>query len=350
MNPIRVIVVDDSPICRTQLRSVLELNNDIVVVGEGASGKTALKLVEQHRPHLLILDLQMPEMNGLETISHVMARDPLPILVVTSEPVGSESEFMFESIRRGALALAEKPGGTDERAQDELRQAVRRLSSLPVVRHVAGKLGARPSVVLPPSILPPAPTSSRTPLVVGVGSSAGGPVALATFIAQFPPGTLPAFLIVQHLPHTFTSAFVEFLSVRSALPIVPISQSEEIRSGHVYLSARDAHIRLESSSRVGLDLAHPRNGHRPSADVLIESLAEHGASRACGVILSGMGDDGSRGLLALRKRGGLCLAQDKESSAVWGMPKVALENGAAEQALPPIALATVVQKWATGQR
>ncbi len=350
MDPIRVIVVDDSPICRTQLRGVLEFESDIVVVGEGASGRSALELVEQHHPHLLVLDLQMPEMNGLETISHVMARSPLPILVVTGEPVGSESEFVFESIRRGALALAEKPGGADERAQDELRRAVRRLSTLPVVRHVAGKLGARPSVVLPPSILPPAPSSSQTPLVVGVGSSAGGPVALATFIAQFPVGTLPAFLIVQHLPHTFTSAFVEFLSARSALPIVPIDRTEELRPGHVYLSAEEAHLRLEGSGRVGVYLGPPRNGHRPSADVLIESLAEHGANRACGVILSGMGDDGSRGLLALRKRGGLCLAQDKESSAVWGMPKVAVEIGAAEQALPPIALATVVQKWAAGQR
>lgn len=349
MDPVRVVVVDDSPICRLQLRNFLQSENDITVVAEGASGKNALELVQHYSPHLLILDLQMPEVSGLEAISHVMANAPLPILVVTSQPVGEGSEFVFEAIRRGALALAEKPSGTDARAQQELRQAVKHLSSLPVVRHVAGKLAVRPPVVPPPSILPPPRTGSSAPLVVGVGSSAGGPVALATFIAQFPATTQAAFLVVQHLPHTFIAAFAEFLTARSALPVVQVTRTEPVRPGCVYLSAREAHIRMESVDRVGLTTEAPRNGHRPSVDVLLESMAQHTKARSCGVILSGMGDDGSRGLLSLRRGGGLCLAQDKESSAVWGMPKVAMEIGAAEQALPPVALAAVVQKWALGQ-
>lgn len=350
MGRIRVVVVDDSPICRAQLRTFLHADEDIVVVAEGASGKNALDLVQRFSPHLLILDLQMPEMGGLETISHVMAHEPLPILVVTGQPAGAESEYVFESIRRGALALAEKPDGSDQRAQSELRQAVKRLSSIPVVRHVAGKLAARPPVVPPPSMLPPPATTATMPLVVGIGSSAGGPAALATLVSQFPATIQAALVVVQHLPHSFVRAFAGFLSARSSLPVVLVSKEEPIVPGHLYLAADEAHIRLSGGDRVELASEEPRNGHRPSADVLIESLAKHSASRACGVILSGMGDDGSQGLLSLRRRGGLCLAQDRESSAVWGMPKVAMEIGAAEQALPPLALAGVVQKWAAGQR
>src|SRR5690606_22179426 len=154
MKPFRVAIIDDSTVCRVTLRAFLEAEGDIQVVAESARGDSALSLIESSKPQLLLLDLQMPGMNGHDTISQVMAHAPLPILVVTSQPIGALREAVFESIRRGALDLAEKPGGTDAAAQRELRTKVRRLATIPVVRHVAGKLGTRPAVVPSPSIFP----------------------------------------------------------------------------------------------------------------------------------------------------------------------------------------------------
>lgn len=350
MKQVRVAIIDDSPICRAQLRAFLEVDRDIAVVAEDARGSSALHIIETTSPDLLILDLQMPGMNGHDTISEVMAHAPLPILVVTGQPVGIERQAVFESIRRGALDLAEKPGGADRLAQQELRAAVRRLATIPVVRHVAGKLGRRPDVVPSPSIFPPQNPRSRAPLVVGVASSAGGPVALATFVGQFQREFAAAFVVVQHLPVSFHQAFAEFLTSRSALQVVQVQKSEVLRPGCVYLPSGDGHIHLTSAEDVAVSHAEPRNGHRPSADVLLESLAKNVGSRACGVILSGMGEDGVQGLLQLRRRGGLCLAQDRESAAVWGMPKVAMESGAAERALPPIGLSEVVKEWTRAVR
>jgi two-component system, chemotaxis family, protein-glutamate methylesterase/glutaminase len=345
MKPFRVAIIDDSAVCRATLRAFLEAEGDIEVVAESAKGESALSLIESKRPQLLLLDLQMPGMNGHDTISQVMAHAPLPILVVTSQPIGATREAVFESIRRGALDLAEKPGGTDAPAQRELRAAVRRLATIPVVRHVAGKLAKRPDVVPSPSIFPPPGLRPGAPLVVGVASSAGGPVALATFIGQFGRDLNAAIVVVQHLPVTFNQAFAEFLSTRSELEVVQVAQREPLRPGCVYLASIDGHIYLPSAGEVSVSFDPARNGHRPSADVLLESLAQKVRSRACGVILSGMGEDGARGLMQMRKQGALCLAQDRESAAVWGMPKVAMESGAAERALPPIGLAEVVKEW-----
>lgn len=346
MSKVRVGVLDDSAICRAQLRAFLEAEGDIEVVCEGASGENALELLLRHRPELLVVDLSMPKVDGHATISHVMANAPLPILVVTGEPLGPDRSAVFESIRRGALDLAEKPAGQDRSAQGELRAAVRRLARVPVVRHVAGKLNHRPPSFPEPSCLPPPAVDGADTLVMGIGSSAGGPVALGNLVGALPQDLPAAVLVVQHLPETFAPAFAEFLSRRTRLPVVCVAAQEPLLPGRIYLSVRDAHLVLSRRDRVGLSSAEPNHGHRPSVDVLLASLAERARARAAGVILSGMGEDGARGLLALRRAGGLCLAQDKETSAVWGMPRAALEIGGAERSLPPLGLAGVLAAWA----
>jgi two-component system chemotaxis response regulator CheB len=345
VSKLRVGVLDDSAICRAQLRTFLEADGDIEVVCEAPSGENALALLASSRPQLLVVDLTMPTMDGHSTISVVMANAPLPILVVTGETLGPERSAVFESIRRGALDLAEKPSGTDVVAQRELRAAVRRLARVPVVRHVAGKLNHRPATIPLPSRFPPSIKGDTTPLVVGIASSAGGPVALAGLIGALPSSFHAAILVVQHLPESFAAAFVDFLASRSQLKVVSVGKMETLTPGAVYLSNGDAHLEMVGRDRVGLSLAPPYGGHRPSADVLFHSMARHSGSRAAGVVLSGMGEDGAEGLLALRSSGGLCLAQDKESCAVWGMPRAALENGAAEQSLPPLAISDVLRTW-----
>jgi len=342
MKQIRVVVLDDSAICRVQLAHFLQAEGDIEVVGEAASGEHALEIVQQTRPHLLIVDLQMPGTDGHETIVQVMANTPLPILVVTSQRVGPDRQIVFEAIRKGALDLAEKPALLDLSAQSQLRSTVRRLATVPVVRHVAGKLNERPKSIPKPSIFPPLGNHS---LVIGIGSSAGGPLALASLLAAWDRTLNASVIVVQHLPANFLAVFGEFLAARSTLSVVVVTSKQSVQPGAVYIAGREAHIGLVSPDTVGLIDGPTRDGHRPSADVLFESLARHAGRRASGIVLSGIGRDGADGLKMLRDRGGYCLAQDQETSAVWGMPRAALEGGAAEAALPPRGLAEVVSRW-----
>lgn len=194
MSKLRVLVLDDSIVCRTQLKAFLEHDGDIEVVDQGASGEDVVTRIERHRAQLLVVDLQMPRMGGHETISAVMSARPIPILVVTGTPLGATKEAVFESIRRGALDLFEKPEVRDAAAQARLRQAVRRLAQVPVVRHVAGRLAPRPSATShaasgrPPSVSRPPPVDTKNaPPVIGIASSAGGPLALATMLGALSP-------------------------------------------------------------------------------------------------------------------------------------------------------------------
>lgn len=347
---VRVVVLDDSAICRDQLRSFLEADGDIRVVAEGSSGEEALRLVGEHRPDLLVVDLQMPRADGHFTISQVMAHHPLPILVVTGNPLGPGRSAVFESIRRGALDLAEKPARSDRAAQMHLRQTVRRLASLPVVRHVAGKLRTVARSVPPvdsrnDSSVGDESSTGPVRTVVGIGASAGGPAPLAALLGAIPSDMSAAIFVVQHLPPAFTPAFCEFLSSRAALPIRMIRARTSIERGVVYLVEGDRHLALIERNVVAPVDAPPRGGHRPSVDMLMESLAIHFNRRALGVVLSGMGQDGVVGLGAIRRAGGLCLAQNRETAPVWGMPKVALETGVAQRALAPIDLAAEVHRF-----
>src|SRR5690606_37955109 len=198
------------------------------------------------------------------TITRVMAHAPLPILVLTGTPLGPERKAVFESIRRGALDLAIKPSGSDAKSQRQLREAVRRLATIPVVRHVAGKLEARPRYPVRPSV---APADSASPLVVAVGSSAGGPLALASSVGALAPDLAAAVLVVQHLPSGFAPAFVEFLASRTRLRVASVSDKQRLRPGHLYVAAGEFHFGMCSPEQVG-PLPGARGGHVPSADAL----------------------------------------------------------------------------------
>lgn len=349
MRKIRVGVVDDSAVCRVQLRDMLEAEGDIEVVAEASDGDGVIDLLITHRVQLLTVDLQMPRVNGHETITRVMACAPLPILVLTGMPLGLGREALFESIRRGALDLAEKPSLSDIEAQWRLREAVRRLASIPVVRHVAGHLEARsvPAAALRPST---SPRKGSSPLVVAIAASAGGPAPLATLLGALAPDLPASVLVVQHLPRGFAPAFVDFLATRTHLRVTSVSECQPLRPGHLYVAGGDFHFGLVAPDELGPLGQEPSDGHVPSADRLFSSVAAHAGSQATGIVLSGMGDDGKQGLLELQREGGLCLAQDQQSCAVWGMPRAALEAGAVERTFPPLELADVVTTWVQSRR
>jgi two-component system chemotaxis response regulator CheB len=361
----RAVVVDDSAIWGTQLREWLEADGEVEVVGVAADGESAIDLITRLRPDVATIDLRLPGMSGLEVVTHLMARAPLPLLVLTGDPTGDDPELAFEAIRRGALDLLLKPCMDDEDAIRALRAHVRWLAGVPVVRHLdrgeAGhRPGSEPAIRVPEflrtgdairpndvrsdlrpndvrSDVRPAPRAragraAEDLALVGIAASAGGPSALATVLGSL-PADLPACLaIVQHLPKGFAPSFVSFLQSRCALPVRLAEAGLVPRAGMVVLAPDGHHLEL-IDGRFALTSGPPVEGHRPSGTVLLRSLA-HCGNQAIGVVLSGIGRDGADGLLAMRERHAITFAQDETSSVVYGMPRAAVEEGAAQQVLP----------------
>ena len=338
MKPIRVVIVDDSPICRAQLRSILHADKALRVVGEAADGTRALETVSSKRPDLVTMDLRMPGADGLDVIERIMAENPVPILIVTGQATRRGKEAVFEAIRRGALDLVEKPAMGALDAERELRTRVKLLAQVPVVRHVAGRRArAEPR---PRSLAPVAPiVHAAKTRVVGLAASAGGPAAVVEVLSRLGRDFAACIALVQHLPAGYAHSFAQFLQTRTELTVRVVEHAATLEPGVVFVAPDRRHLVLASSHTLApLDGAEV-DGHCPSATVLFRSLAKTAGSSALGVILSGMGSDGARGLLELKERGALTIAQRQEGCAVYGMPRAAAEAGAAQLQLNPADIA-----------
>lgn len=339
----RAVVVDDSAICRALLRQWLEADGDLQVVGEAADGDTALELVMRLRPDVATVDLRMPGMSGLELIVHIMAKAPLPILVLTGEATRDDPGIAFEAVRRGALDLMLKPSAVDDEAIRSLRARVRWLATVPVVRHIDNNKPPEPIV---PVARPP--RHAGDPVIVGIAASAGGPTALATVLGSLPADLPVCLAIVQHLPRGFAPSFVSFLQARCSLQVRLAEHGLEPRPATAVLAPDDHHLEL-IDGRFALTGGPAFDGHRPSGTVLLRSLAALGAS-AIGVVLSGIGRDGADGLRAMRERHAVTFAQDATTSVVYGMPRAAVEEGGALQALPVGQLGDAIAAAVLGRR
>ena len=324
----RVVVVDDSAICRALLCEWLHADGDLEVVGEAQDGDSAIEVITRLRPDVATIDLRMPGMSGLDLIAHLMAKAPQPINVLTGYATSSDPGVAFEPVRRGALDLMLKPAEADEEAIRSLRARVRWLATVPVVRHLDGHRHAAPLV----SAAPWLPLASGDPVVVGIAASAGGPSALATVLGAMAADLPICLVIVQHLPRGFAPSFVSFLQARCSLTVCLAEHGQLPRSATVFLAPDDHHLEL-IDGHFALTSGPPVEGHRPSGTVLLRSLAALGSS-AIGVVLSGIGRDGADGLRAMRDRHATTIAQNAESSAVYGMPRAAVEEGAALSVLP----------------
>lgn len=331
--PIRVVIVDDSPICRELMRDIVEADGDMEVVALAADGRLGLEAIGAAKPDLVLLDLRMPGMDGLSLVEHVMVETPTPILVITADAAGVRREGVFEAVRRGALDVAAKPHAEDAEAASALRRRARELARIPVVRHMTRRA--------PSSAPPPASADGGTGgriSAIGIAASAGGPAAVLATLERLPAGFATPIALVQHLPLGFVSSFASFIEARTALRVRIVDRPTRATPGEVLLADGDAHLVLGADGRFDALEGPPVDGHRPSATVLFRSLAERLGPRAIGVILSGMGRDGVDGLAALRARGALTLAQSRESAAVWGMPRAATQEGAARLQLSPAAI------------
>ncbi|MBI3185380.1 MAG: chemotaxis-specific protein-glutamate methyltransferase CheB [Myxococcales bacterium] len=324
---IRILVVDDSDICRDAIRAALEAEGDIEVVGEASDGVEATRLVASLQPNLVTLDLQMPRMGGLETIEWIMRHHPTRILVVTDRPQLDGVDMTFASLSRGALELLPKAAWSDPRGP-EARALVARVRSLSTV-----PLQAAPESVAPSRARPALRLRAR-PELVGVGASTGGPTALSDMLGALPKDFPLSVLVVQHMHPYFHESFAVWLAKRSRLPLRIATDGELLSPGEVRVAPQGKDLVVTRGGRLKLLPPPPDALHSPSADRLFHSMAKALGASSVGVLLSGMGADGAEGLMALHQAGALTAAQDKQTSAVYGMPRAAIELGAADFILP----------------
>ena len=267
---------------------------------------------------------------GGAAIAQIMDRTPTPILVLSPGGVDRDSPPVVDALVAGALDALPAPARWTPERGDELRRRARQLSNVQVIRHMRGR---RRSGEVAHGNLPP---------VVAVAASTGGPSAIATLLAGFGELAVPV-LVVQHLHPQFTSGLLGWMARSSALPVEMASPGQFARPGKVYLAPTGMHLRLGPGQRLELG-TEPVITHRPSADVLFASVAEHAGAAGVGVLLTGMGDDGARGLLEIREAGGQTFAQDEQSCAVFGMPRAAWQLGAVRDLHPLDKLAAVVSE------
>lgn len=326
-HPIRVLVVDDSPICRALLRGIVEADAGMAVVAEAADGLDAIEKARRHVPDVITMDVRMPGLDGLSTLERLMAETPRPVLIVTDLPRGADGTLVFEATRRGALDVSGKPSTTDVDACRAFRERLRLLASVPVVRHMGPASRGRPRV--------PSERIERTGVrIVAIAASAGGPAALSIVLGSLPSSFGACIALTQHLPIGFAEPFARYLASRTALRVRVGDRRVAIEPGTVIVAPDSAHLVARGVDHLEPSSAAPRGGHRPSADVCFESLAANHGSGSIGVVLSGIGRDGADGLLRMREAGAMTIAQDEASSAIFGMPRAAAENGAANRILP----------------
>jgi len=341
---IRVLLVDDSPSVRAVLRRFLSRTEDLVVVGDAEDGERAVAAVVDLQPDVVVMDLQMPVMDGLVAIERIMARRPTPILVLSSRANRNQMQTAFEAMKRGAIEVLPKPEDTGSWQQlaESLPEVVRAAAA--AVAAVRPARGARPATPVrkeepaPPAAPRPAPSRrSDLPLRwVAIGASTGGPAALRELFDELPADLAVSILVVQHIAAGFEAGLADWLNKEFPHDVKLARDGEIPAAGAVRLAPAGSHLRLEANGKLGLDAAAPaRRGHKPSVDDLFHSVALAAPRESVGVLLTGMGSDGVEGLLALRAAGGLTVAQDEASSVVFGMPRVALEKGAADLAMPP---------------
>lgn len=327
--PVRVLLVDDSRTARALMRQLCDDDPRLEVVGEAANGHQAVELVALLRPDIVVMDIEMPVLDGISATRQIMTATPTPILVVTAHYDARDVALSLRAVQAGALSILHKPGGPGSPAfgQDALR-FVRTVKALSGVRPVRRYLTDHP-----PQVIPTAPaTAERLPQpvrVLGVAASTGGPAAVYQLLELLPARLDVPVLVVQHIAHGFAPGLALWLGSATALPVRLAAQGELLAPGTVYVAPDGRHLTVSRQNRVELCEAPPVAGFRPSASVLFTSLAEVYGAQAAAVVLTGMGADGLEGARALRRTGAAVLAQDADSSVVFGMPRAVADAGLA---------------------
>jgi two-component system, chemotaxis family, protein-glutamate methylesterase/glutaminase len=326
---VRVLIADDSQLTRMVIRDLLARDPGITIIGEACDGSQAVELTCQLKPDLVLLDVMMPVMDGLTAVMEIMARCPTPILILSGNVDPTDSRSAFNAIRHGALDVMEKPAGIATAAFGEIAvvliDKIRSLAKIRVIHHYR-----RPRAPLPPVKSP----VSHGRNLLAIGASTGGPKAVMSLVKSLPAACPMPVLIVQHIAQGFAAGFAEWLNRECAIQVRLASDGASLAAGVALVAPNEVQMEVQGG-RVRLIDAPPVNCCRPSVDVLFRSLARDGlAPRLVAVLLTGMGQDGADGMAALKVAGSFNIAQDESSSAVFGMPRAAIQLNAVHQILP----------------
>jgi len=332
---VRVLVVDDSALMRKLIPLILERDPDIEVVGTAMDGAFALRKIAELRPDVVTLDLEMPRMDGIETLRMIMRNAPLPVIVFsTHSKEGAYSTF--KALALGAIDFVAKPRDAAAGHLDPV--AYQLIEKIKVAKRAGGPKSLPQAEKETPA---PQKKRARKPIppnrIIAIGISTGGPNALQYLLSQI-PGDIPAtFVVVQHMPEGFTDMFARRLDECCALEVQEAKSGDLLLAGRVLICPGNRHImvrRMPRGDMVVLSDSPPINGHRPSVDVLFHSVAQEFGLTAVGVLMTGMGEDGAEGLGAIKSAGGMTIAQSEETCVVSGMPRAAILKGYANKVLP----------------
>lgn len=332
LRKIRVLVVDDSALMRKLIPQMLEATPSIEVVGTAMDGTFCLKKIEELKPDVVTLDLQMPGMNGIDTLKEIMRRHPLPVIVVSSHSTEGAS-ITVKALGLGAFDFVTKPQDATMHMAETARELIGKIKAAAECKVV------RPGtfqIAVPAAKLSKGKLATPTKLVA-IGISTGGPQALEFLLSQLPPDFPGAIVVVQHMPEGFTEMFSKRLDELCSVQVKEAQSGDLLQAGRVLICPGSRHIKVKRMALgdiVVLSEEARVNGHRPSADVLFHSAAEEFGAQTVAVIMTGMGDDGAEGLGAVKRAGGVTIAQGEESCVVYGMPKAAIERGYATRVVP----------------
>ncbi|SMF13914.1 two-component system, chemotaxis family, response regulator CheB [Paenibacillus barengoltzii] len=326
-NKIKVLVVDDSMVFREMIARGITTDPDIEVVATAADPFEARDKILKCHPNLMVCDVQMPKMNGIEFLRRLLPQYSIPVIVVSAI-----SSSVFDALNAGAIDFISKPDNKLSHVEKFIEELIEKIKigSKAKVAHQPKKLAASPAD--PPTKLVTAKPAT-TKKVIAIGASTGGTEAIYTVLKSLPKD-MPGIVIVQHIPPMFSRMFAERLNQSLSIRVKEAQTGDTIERGKVLIAPGDKHMRVKRSGDqfvVECFAGNKVNRHCPSIDVLFESVAKEAGNQSIGIILTGMGYDGAKGLLAMKRKGARTIGQDEQSSVVYGMPKVAYDLGAVEK-------------------
>lgn len=336
---LNVLIADDSATARQLMSHIINSAPDMYVIGEAHNGEQAVQLTYKLKPDVILMDIVMPGMSGLDATREIMSKSPTPIVIISSG-LGDEAKIAFKAVRSGALAVLKKPKAptsSDFASQSQrIITTVRSMADVRVIHHWKKAEKPKTTITLPPHI-----TSEQDPEIVAIASSTGGPAALNEIFRALPANYALPIVVVQHISPDFLPSLVNWLNILTPLQITIAEANQRPQPGHIYFAPGDAHLTLSKRRTFELDRRTP-SSYVPSGDFLLKSIASTYRSNAIGIVLTGMGTDGANGLRDMYDTGALTIAQDEATSVVYGMPQAAVAAGATETVLPVQGIAKAI--------